>query len=47
MDKLPLNMALLRNPLNWAIVLLMVAIGGLAVDLVFRSAGFNSDRSLS
>lgn len=33
---LPLNFELLGNPINWVIILLMVAIGGLAVSLIFH-----------
>jgi len=32
---LPLNFALLSNPVNWAIVFLMVAMAGVALALIF------------
>ena len=32
--ELPINVGLIRNPLNWATVLLMVALGVLVVDSV-------------
>ena len=34
-DKIPLNFELLGNPVNWVIVLLMIAIAGLAVNVIF------------
>jgi hypothetical protein len=34
-----INWALVRNPFNWAVVLLMVTIGGLALHLVFGGKG--------
>lgn len=34
----PLNFELIENPVNWAIVFLMVAIAGLAVSLIFHPA---------
>lgn len=34
-EKVPLNWGLLGNPVNWAIVVLMVAIAGIAVYLIF------------
>lgn len=34
-NKIPLNFELLSNPVNWVIILLMVAIAGLAVNLIF------------
>ena len=38
MEKIPLNFALLENPWNWAIVLLMVYIVGLAFSLIFHKS---------
>lgn len=35
---IPLNFELAGNPVNWIIVLLMVAIAGLAVSLIFHPA---------
>lgn len=35
---LPLNFELLRNPYNWLVVGLMVAILGLALHLIFAPA---------
>ena len=32
----PINFELAGNPVNWVIVLLMVAIAGLAVSLIFH-----------
>lgn len=37
MEKIPLNFAILSNPWNWIIVLLMVYIAGLALALIFKS----------
>jgi hypothetical protein len=36
MDRLPINIGLIANPWNWAIVLLMVWIIGLALSLLFQ-----------
>lgn len=36
MDRIPLNFALMANPVNWIIVLLMVYIVGLALSLLFH-----------
>jgi hypothetical protein len=36
MDKIPLNTALLANPVNWLIIILMVWIAGLAMALIFH-----------
>jgi hypothetical protein len=36
MERIPLNFALMRNPVNWIIVLLMVYIVGLALSLLFH-----------
>lgn len=38
MDWLPLNLALMKNPYNWATLTLMVIIGGLALHLIFPDA---------
>jgi len=32
--RLPINWALLRHPINWIIVLLMILIAGFVLDLV-------------
>jgi hypothetical protein len=34
-EKIPLNFELIGNPVNWVIVFLMIAIAGLAVNLIF------------
>lgn len=34
MDYIPLNFAIMRQPLNWAIVLLMVIIAGYILDII-------------
>jgi len=34
MQYVPLNFALMKNPFNWAILTLMVMIGGLALHLL-------------
>lgn len=39
---IPLNFELVGNPVNWAIVILMVAIAGLALALIFGSNEENS-----
>lgn len=31
----PLNLALLRNPYNWVVIVLMIVIAGLALHLIF------------
>jgi hypothetical protein len=36
MDRIPLNWELLKNPINWIILLLMVWIAGLALSLIFH-----------
>lgn len=33
---LPINFELAGNPVNWVIVLLMVALAGIAISLVFH-----------
>jgi hypothetical protein len=37
-NKIPLNFELLGNPVNWVIILLMIAIAGLAVNLIFSES---------
>lgn len=37
----PLNFALLSNPYNWAVIVLMVAFGGLALGLIFHPSQFS------
>jgi hypothetical protein len=38
MDYIPLNFALLRSPINWLIITLMVLLAGMAFTLVFHPA---------
>lgn len=38
----PINFELAGNPVNWAIVLLMVAIAGLSFRLIFQSTSVSS-----
>jgi hypothetical protein len=33
-DYIPLNFEILRSPINWIIILLIVAFGGLAIALI-------------
>jgi hypothetical protein len=35
---IPLNFDLLANPYNWIVISLMIAIGGLALGLIFHPA---------
>jgi hypothetical protein len=35
MDKV-INLALIKNPLNWVIVFLMIVLGGMAAEIVFK-----------
>lgn len=35
---IPINYELAGNPVNWVIIVLMVAIAGLAVSLIFNPA---------
>lgn len=42
MDKIPLNFALLSNWHNWARVILMVIIGGIAFDLIASNIGWKT-----
>lgn len=37
-DKIPLNFAMMMNGYNWIILVLMVAIAGLALSLIFPTA---------
>lgn len=39
MDYIPLNFAIMKNPYNWIIVTLMVAIAGLGLALLFPQPG--------
>jgi len=41
-NKIPLNFELMGNPVNWVIVLLMVAIAGLAVNLIFSNSSMTA-----
>ena len=41
-EVLPINFDLAGNPVNWIIVLLMLAIAGLAISLIFHPADFQS-----
>lgn len=38
----PLNLELIGNPVNWVIVVLMIAIAALAVSLIFHPDNFQS-----
>jgi len=38
MDWLPINWRLIGNPINWAIVVLMIAIAGIAMDVLLNAA---------
>lgn len=38
----PLNFDLMANPVNWVIVVLMVAIAGLALSLLFHPVDFET-----
>lgn len=40
-DKIPLNLELMANPINWVIIILMVAIAGLALHLIFKTPTVN------
>lgn len=39
MDKIPLNFTLMKNPYNWIIITLMVAIAGAGLLLIFPPTG--------
>lgn len=43
---LPLNFGLLSNPVNWAIVFLMVAMAGVALALIFKPAGVSPSANI-
>lgn len=49
MDKiknyLPINFAILSNPVNWVLVTLMVALAGVALTFVFNSSQGNKNGS--
>lgn len=36
MDNLPLNFAIMRNPINWVIVTIILFIGGLLGHFIFQ-----------
>jgi hypothetical protein len=36
MDYVPLNIALMKNPYNWAVITLMVVIAGMGVALIYH-----------
>ncbi len=38
----PLNLELIGNPVNWVIVVLMIAIAALAVSLIFHPDNLNT-----
>lgn len=40
---LPLNFSLLGNPVNWVIVVLMVAIAGMAMAIIFNRGKISTD----
>lgn len=42
MKFIPLNFDLMKSPLNWATILLMIAIGAFALDEIFRFLNPNS-----
>jgi len=44
-NAIPVNWELLRNPVNWIIVFLMVAIAGAAVAVIFVSTSAQSENS--
>ncbi len=39
----PLNFELVGNPINWVIVVLMVAIAALSVSLIFHPDNFTTE----
>lgn len=45
MKYIPINWEIVRNPLNWAIVLLMLAIAGFALNEMMRFLSPNSSGS--
>jgi hypothetical protein len=38
MADIPINMEIIRNPVNWVIVILMIAIALIAIPLLFPSS---------
>lgn len=42
-NAIPLNWDLLRNPVNWIIVFLMVAIAGAAIAIIFSATGASNE----
>ena len=38
-----INFRIIRNPLNWAIIILMVLIGGLGADIILSAITQNSE----
>lgn len=36
LSKLPINWGLIKNPLNWVIIVLMLLIAGIAFDVIAR-----------
>lgn len=36
MDRVPLNLAIMSNPINWFVIFLMIYIIGLALSLLFH-----------
>lgn len=44
-DLLPLNFALMGNPVNWAIVVLMVALAGISLAYIFSASRNNGATS--
>lgn len=36
MDSIPINWGIIKSPFNWAIVLLMVIIAGLAIEQICK-----------
>lgn len=45
MDWLPINFDLLKNPLNWVMIILMLAIAGFALHLILPQYFSQSDQS--
>lgn len=44
-NAIPLNWGLLRNPVNWVIVFLMVAVAGAAIAVIFSATGAEKEES--
>lgn len=42
-DKVPINWGLIRNPVNWIIILLMIFLFGLGLKLVFHNTPATGD----